>query len=379
MQKEFAARTETTEAQLKKLKNSVEEVAINLGSVLLPLVRKAVSEMSSAAQAVAELAERFPDLTKVATVLVTLAANTAVLRLAWLALGVAGAKAFAGVAAQVGALNVGMQQLAAQSSIAAAAIKSAGLLAAAGWTGWNIGATLREEFLVVEQAGIALMAGLTKAAARAQHYWESLKAVFTDDTLEAAEERFSQKLRQIDDDYAALFESAAQARQGQDQLAQAAETAAAAVQQQTAQTQQAAAAMGQAMAGAVKTIDEVDQAMQRAGVSAQATGSALEAAFLQAVPKAQTLADIQALQDKLQALAEAGRIGADGVKAITGAIADHAQSIGQAMVGAIATIDQVDQAMRRAGVSAQATASALQEAFSQAIGQAKTLADIEAL
>lgn len=261
----------------------------------------------------------------------------------------------------------------------ASVIAGAGKLAAAGWIGWNVGAWLREEFLVIEQAGIALAAGLTKAAARAQHYWESLKAVFTDDTLEAAEERFSQKLRQIDDDYAALFESAAQARQGQEQLAQAAETAAAAVQQQAAQTQQAAAAMGQAMAAAVKTIDEVDQAMQRAGVSAQATGSALEAAFLQAVPKAQTLADIQALQDKLQALADAGRIGTDGVKAITGAIADHAQSIGQAMVGAIATIDQVDQAMRRAGVSAQATASALQEAFAQAIGQAKTLADIEAL
>ncbi|RMX07413.1 phage tail tape measure protein [Allofranklinella schreckenbergeri] len=379
MQGEFAARVKTTEAQLKLLQGSVQAAAINLGSALLPVLRAVASSLSDGTRAVADLAQKFPELASAAGVFVTLAANAAALRLAWLALGVAGAKAFAGVAAQVSALNVGMTQLAAQSSIAAAAIKSAGLLAASGWIGWQIGKGLREEFLVIEQAGIALAAGLTKAAAYAQAAWESLKAPFTDDTIEAASERLSQKLQQIDDDYAALFESAAQARQGQEQLAQAAETAAAAVQQVAVQTQQAAGAMGQAMAGAVKTIDEVDQAMQRAGVSAQATGSALEAAFLQAVPKAQTLADIQALQDKLQALAEAGRIGADGVKAITGAIADHAQSIGQAMVGAIATIDQVDQAMRRAGVSARATASALQEAFSQAIGQAKTLADIEAL
>ncbi|RMX18854.1 phage tail tape measure protein [Vandammella animalimorsus] len=407
MQKEFAARTQTTEAQLKQLKNSIDEVAINLGSVLLPLLRKVASGVSSAAQAVAELVERFPELTKVATVLVTLAANAAALRLAWLALGVAGAKAFAGVAAQVGALNVGMQQLAAQSSIAAAAIKSAGLLAASGWTGWNIGSTLREEFLVVEQAGIALAAGLTKAAARAQHYWESLKAVFTDDTLEAAEERLAQKLRQIDDDYAALFESAAQARQGQEQLAQSAETAAAAVQQQTAQTQQAAAAMGQAMAGAVQTIDQVDQAMQRAGASAQATASALQEAFAQAIGQAKTLADIEALEKKLKDLEAAGRIGAEGVKAITEAIARQRQSIeatdkarqdmlegfkelgtdgaaalGQISEGAQKAIDAVDKiaaAAKEAGLGVNEAAQAIEKAFTAAVPKADSLQALDAL
>lgn len=113
----------------------------------------------------------------------------------------------------------------------AAGLATAGKLAAAAWIGWEIGTFLRSEFQVVEQAGIALAAGLTKTAARAQSAWEMIKAAFTDDTVEAAQERLRKKLEEIDDEYAALFAGATKAALAQQQSAQATASAGAAAAQ----------------------------------------------------------------------------------------------------------------------------------------------------
>ncbi len=117
----------------------------------------------------------------------------------------------------------------------AAGLAAAGKLAAAGWIGWEIGTFLRSEFQVVEQAGIALAAGLTKVAARAQGAWEMIKAAFTDDTVEAAQERLRKKLEEIDDEYAALFAAADRAGAKQQEVGQKVAAAGAAAQNASVQ------------------------------------------------------------------------------------------------------------------------------------------------
>ncbi|MBR4737666.1 MAG: phage tail tape measure protein [Rhodocyclaceae bacterium] len=95
MQREFQTRTQTTEAQLKLLKNAIEEIAINLGSTFLPLVRGVATQMGSAAQAIAQFAEKFPMLSAGVTAAVSMYAAFTGVKTAILALRVAGVKMFA--------------------------------------------------------------------------------------------------------------------------------------------------------------------------------------------------------------------------------------------------------------------------------------------
>jgi len=139
-----------------------------------------------------------------------------------------------GVASAAAAGKAG-SSWAAAATAAGGKIAMAGKMAMAAWIGWEIGSYLREEFQVAEQAGIALAAGLHKVAARAQGAWEMIKAAFTDDTVEAAQERLRVKLQQIDDEYADLFNSADRATQAQrKQAAEAQKLAAATAQAGTA-------------------------------------------------------------------------------------------------------------------------------------------------
>lgn len=137
-------------------------------------------------------------------------------------------------AAETTALMAGT---AAAGSKLAAGLAAAGKVAAAGWVGWEIGTFLKSEFEVVEKAGIALAAGATRAAAQYQAAWEMAKAVFTDDTIEAAQERLRQKLLEIDDAYANLFAEADRAAAKQLQTAQATAAAGQAAQNASVQWQ----------------------------------------------------------------------------------------------------------------------------------------------
>lgn len=238
------------------------------------------------------------------------------------------------------ALSLGKQALQWGADIALSAkgieqsagiISRAGQLAAAGWLGWNVGQWLREEFDVIEKAGIALAAGLTKAAARAQAAWEMLKAPFTDDTVAAAQERLAQTLAQIDDEYAALFETATRAADAQQQVAQTAAQAAEAVAQQAqavdsaAQAQarlaeslaalgvNAAQALGGISEGAQKAIDAVGsvaESVKALGTESETAARALEMAFAAAIPKADSAAALDALAAQMQQLAGQGAISA---------------------------------------------------------------------
>lgn len=64
MQKEFAARSATTENNLQLLKNNVAILATNLGSVLLPTINAVFGIVGKSIGSLADLAEQYPLLTK---------------------------------------------------------------------------------------------------------------------------------------------------------------------------------------------------------------------------------------------------------------------------------------------------------------------------
>jgi len=285
---------------------------------------------------------------------------------------------------------------------------AASKLAMSAWVGWEIGGFLRDQFKEVEQAGIALAAGVHKTAVRARAGWEMIKAAFTDDTVAAAQGRLRVELERIDDEYAALFASAGKAKDAQ--------------QQQAAASQKSADALGEAKAkaaelvrefytlrdgsegveGAIKKLAEslkfdsaknvsefvlaLDKLRDKGDLSAQQFGQAwqqalekldpskvtqlrnsLEGASKQGLISAQQLSQAydQLLNGSLQ------RLGVNAAQAM-GKISDSAQQ-------AIDGIAQVADTAKAAGASAGQTARALEMAFVAAIPKADSLEAITAL
>lgn len=109
------------------------------------------------------------------------------------------------VAVAAASTSAAMAGITSAGDKAALGLKAAGMLAASGWVGWEIGTFLKDEFEVVEQAGIATAAGLSRAAAQYQTAWEMAKAVFSDDTWEAAQQRLAERIAEIDNVYADMF------------------------------------------------------------------------------------------------------------------------------------------------------------------------------
>ncbi len=300
MQKEFATRVQTTEAQIALLKNSVGVLATNLGSVLLPVLKPIIGGLANASNAMAKFAETFPLVSAAAAGLATAAASAGALGLAFAALRVAGTKSIEALSLALPGVVKGMGSAAVAAGAFTTALRgAAGALAAFG-VGWDIGAYLRKEFLWVEQAGIAMAAGLTKAAAQYQAAWEMLRAPFNDDTIEAAQERLRLKLQQIDDEYAALFASAGKAKEAVQAQAQAAEGA--------AQANTKVSAAVQAVADGMRTLGTFAQG---ASQDAQAAARQLEQVFAQSIKGAQSIEVLEQLREKLQEAAAAGQLSAD--------------------------------------------------------------------
>ncbi len=331
----------------------------------------------------------------------------------------------------IAALIVAERQTNALTMSTTAAVKQAGLLAtagrlaAAGWLGWEIGKYLKDEFLVVEQLGIALAAGLTKTAARAQAAWEMIKAPFTDDTIEAAYGRLQSRLAEIDNTYAELFAEAEKNRQASEGGAKAADgqaaalgrlgAAASAVATQLAITSDellkmsaadigklgnelqeayrrgeisagqfaqvndqivlaslerlgvdASAAMDRVSAGTLNAIADIENlaaAMDGAIYSAESVSSALEMAFSKSLQAAKSEADIVALSNAVKGLRESGRIGEVSMTRL----ADAAEAARRRIEGIVPGIQSVEEAFKSLGVVSDAElkrqADAAKEAY----------------
>ena len=93
----------------------------------------------------------------------SIALNTPAMR-AFQAQAIALTATMNGATASAAAFSLSMNGTALAAAGAATKLKAAAAVAFAAWAGWNLGEYLREEFLQVELFGIALAAGLTKAA-----------------------------------------------------------------------------------------------------------------------------------------------------------------------------------------------------------------------
>ena len=299
MQKEFQTRVQTTEAQLTLLKNAVSEAGINLGSVLLPAIRGTAEVLRDGAQAMATFSEKHPALAMTATTLLAVGANLTALSLSLKAMQLAASTAFP--ALTTGALGAGTA-VGGLLTVLRTALGPIAALWAAFEGGMYIGEKLRSNFVGIERAGIALAAGLTKAAAMAQAAWEMMKAPFNDDTWEAAQERLRVKLAQIDDEYAQLFASAGKAKTAVQEQGQAADAAG-----------QANTRVSAAVQAVATKMQELASSAQAAGQGAQAASTQLEQVFAQSIKGAQSVAVLEQLREKLDQAKNEGLLTADAV------------------------------------------------------------------
>lgn len=180
--------------------------------------------------------------------------------------------------------------------------------------GWQIGDYLRKEFVAVERFSYALVGGLMKSWERLRFGWDAIKAAFTDDTLADAQERLSQRLKQIDLDTAILMDTAGQAGEAFGDLGDSAAAAAADVANVVTTTTDAiettAAAAREAVSASLEklgvditkvttgiskvgteAIDEfgkVAKALKDTGADAEESGKIISAAYLAAFEKIET-------------------------------------------------------------------------------------------
>ncbi|MDR2364262.1 MAG: phage tail tape measure protein, partial [Zoogloeaceae bacterium] len=206
LEAEYQKRLKTTQAQLDILKNNFESLAVTLGEVLLPLIKGLAEILGSVTQAIDAIAKASPTLTFLAQLLAAAAVSAGGFRIALLAISVAGSKVFTTLAAEFAGMKQSFKTAIAQTGKLKAAFGAMAVFL----IGWDIGTKLREEFLVVEQAGIALAAGFTKLAERASAAWEILK---NPGNIDGILKEMRANLKQIDNEYAELFAHAEKRRQ----------------------------------------------------------------------------------------------------------------------------------------------------------------------
>lgn len=195
MQREFDERMKTTAAQLQLAKNSIEELAINLGSVFLPSVKAVAGGFSDVTRGVAGFVEKFPLISGLVGGLATLAVSMGALRasflagrLALVAMGVDGA-------ASIKKLHQPLKTVTAQLGM----LKVAASVAGAAFAGWTVGTDLSERFEEVRQAGVAMVAGLVHGFEEMRYYWELWQATVTGQwgAFEAITRQHEQRLEEI--------------------------------------------------------------------------------------------------------------------------------------------------------------------------------------
>lgn len=161
MQKEFAARMETTEAQIELMKNGLNSAAINLGSVFLPALRSLAVTVGDVSQGLASFIEANPAIAAITTSMVTAATAAGALRLAFLSLRVVGVKSFADINKEILLARGGVSGMTASVGKLGAAVRLVGGAFTAWQIGRDIGKYLSEEFEIVRLAGVRLAQAFT--------------------------------------------------------------------------------------------------------------------------------------------------------------------------------------------------------------------------
>ena len=132
----------------------------------------------------------------------------------------------------------------------------------------------------------------------------------------------------------------------------------------------AAQALGKISDGAQEAIDSVGliaDAAEAAGVKTEQAAQAIEMAFIAAIPKADSLEAIAAMEKQLKALGDAGKLSADGIQRTQAALDKQRATIEEQLPG----IQSLGEALRQLGVKPQAELKALAATAKQAFDAVK--------
>ena len=132
----------------------------------------------------------------------------------------------------------------------------------------------------------------------------------------------------------------------------------------------AAQALGKISTGAQEAIDSVNlvaRSAAEAGVGVQEAARAIEMAFAAAIPKADSLEAIDALEKQLKSMGEAGKISAEGIERTQAALDKQRATI----EGQIPGIQSLEEALRNLGVKPQKELAALAASAKQAFDVVK--------
>lgn len=129
-------------------------------------------------------------------------------------------------------------------------------------------------------------------------------------------------------------------------------------------------ALGSISEGAQEAIDSVGlvaASVQAAGVGVEAAARAIEMAFVAAIPKADSLEAIAALEKELKAMGAAGKISAEGIERTQAALDKQRATIEAQIPG----IQGLEEALRQLGVKPQKELAALAASARQAFDAVK--------
>ena len=132
----------------------------------------------------------------------------------------------------------------------------------------------------------------------------------------------------------------------------------------------AAQALGKVSTGAQDAIDSVNLvalSAAEAGVGVADAARAIEMAFAAAIPKADSLEAIDALEEQLKSMGEAGKISAEGVERTQAALDKQRAAI----EGQIPGVQSLEEALRNLGVKPQKELAALAASAKQAFDVVK--------
>ncbi|SFM68327.1 phage tail tape measure protein [Thermodesulforhabdus norvegica] len=386
MQQEFRQRVQTTEAQIQLLWNSLREIAINIGTTFLPAVTKIASGLADITHAVADFTAKYPTLTQLATIAGTLAASIAGLRAAFLALRAVTTGLGSQIAGEIAAMNAPIGAAIANVSKLRLAFSVFGAWIA----GWEIGEWLSEKFTVVRQAGVYMVEGLLTAWEYLRTGWESLKAVFTSDTIEQVYQRHEKRMAEMraifDDLHREAAEGAQESAHAAEQAMQRSADAARRAVSDTAAAAEAAASsiagVGQGAAETVgaaasATVQQITDSAQRAQNAASQFQSLFAAVATSGRFTQESLAAVAAGFDELNLAAE--KAGADiqqylnnafqgvtdkGLAAFISTATTHLQYVtdGAEQLGKVVDA-AVAESFRRLGVDVEEVATGVRSQF----------------
>lgn len=188
MGREYQATLSTTTAQFQIMKNTMTEVAVNIGSVLLPGVNRVIGVIGSAATTVAEFARENQTLT---AVIGTVVAGLAAVKVITLATSYAYTFLKGGLLQILSAVNVlrtawllNTGAMVANAATSKAALVLSRMLTAAQWL-WNAALTANPIGLVIAAiaaliaAGVLLYKNWDEITAYAGELWTNVTAAFT--------------------------------------------------------------------------------------------------------------------------------------------------------------------------------------------------------